>query len=486
MRSELLERSQALWRPSRGSARDVAGGLLIGTTKARSTIAVSAARWSRRARRAALRIEQTASLRVECDARRVLGVRTDVGFVAAGAVVNACGAWAARLPRRAAIVRSADRAGERADAGAGGAAGFRAAHNVVAGAYLVPRDDGRLLVGATVEAAGFDERVTARRHRALLHAALAAAPSLGAFTVTREWAGLRPGTPDGLPFLGPTPIAGLFLATGHYRNGILLAPATARAIADAVEGKPVARATALLARTASTRKNRLAETNHSRVKATINGALARAARRAHGRRAARDCSAHRAPGIAVARNERIVRARSTTATASSTATASRSSRRWRVAELQDDVFRIGALESALAADRRNRKVSVDGGHAGGARGQRRRDGDGRDPPHQSRRSQQAARCSTTSIATRYTILPNTAGCYTAKDAVLTAQLARELLGTDLDQARGHRRSADAASRYASRRSTPPNSSSTTALPCSRISATIRLRANNSRSSAAPR
>ncbi|HEY6325114.1 MAG TPA: FAD-dependent oxidoreductase, partial [Candidatus Cybelea sp.] len=83
--------------------------------------------------------------------------------------------------------------------------------------------------------AGFDERVTAHGVRELLDAALAAAPSLGDFAITESWAGLRPGTPDGLPFLGPTPIGGLLLATGHYRNGILMAPATARLIADVVE-----------------------------------------------------------------------------------------------------------------------------------------------------------------------------------------------------------------------------------------------------------
>jgi glycine oxidase len=109
----------------------------------------------------------------------------------------------------------------------------------VPGAYLVPRGDGRLLVGATVESAGFDERVTAEGMHELLHAAITAAPSLGSFAVTESWSGLRPGTPDGLPFLGSTPVEGFFLAGGHYRNGILLAPATARLIADAIEGKPV-------------------------------------------------------------------------------------------------------------------------------------------------------------------------------------------------------------------------------------------------------
>jgi len=107
----------------------------------------------------------------------------------------------------------------------------------VPGAYCVPRDDGRLLIGATVERAEFDVRVTAQGLRSLLDAALNALPALGAFAVAETWAGLRPGTPDALPYLGATSLGGYVLATGHYRNGILLTPATAHAIADLVEGK---------------------------------------------------------------------------------------------------------------------------------------------------------------------------------------------------------------------------------------------------------
>ncbi|MGA7353812.1 MAG: FAD-dependent oxidoreductase, partial [Candidatus Cybelea sp.] len=80
-----------------------------------------------------------------------------------------------------------------------------------------------------------DQRVTARGVRELLDAALAGGPALADFTPVESWAGLRPGTPDGVPILGPTLLDGFFLATGHYRNGILLAPATARLLANAVE-----------------------------------------------------------------------------------------------------------------------------------------------------------------------------------------------------------------------------------------------------------
>lgn len=103
------------------------------------------------------------------------------------------------------------------------------------GRYLVPRSDGRILVGATEDRVGFDARLTAGGTVTLLQAALRMAPSLAGATVTDGWAGLRPGTPDDLPVLGRAPGAeGLLYATGHYRNGILLAPETARMIADAI------------------------------------------------------------------------------------------------------------------------------------------------------------------------------------------------------------------------------------------------------------
>jgi glycine oxidase len=180
-------------------------------------------------------ISQTSTIHIECDARRVRGVGTDLGFVAAASAINACGAWAAQLSGvpSACIPPVTPVKGQMLALAA--PADFVRHATWLSGAYLVPREDGRLLVGATVEAAGFDERVTAGGLQRLLEAALTSAPALGSFAVTESWAGLRPGTPDGLPFLGPTAIDGLLLATGHYRNGILLAPITARLIADAVE-----------------------------------------------------------------------------------------------------------------------------------------------------------------------------------------------------------------------------------------------------------
>jgi len=103
--------------------------------------------------------------------------------------------------------------------------------------YLIPRDDGRLLVGATVEEVGFEGGITAAGVRSLLEGALRLVPGLGSAPIAEFWSGLRPGTPDGHPILGPAPqVEGLYLATGHFRNGILLAPRTARAIVPLLTG----------------------------------------------------------------------------------------------------------------------------------------------------------------------------------------------------------------------------------------------------------
>ena len=98
--------------------------------------------------------------------------------------------------------------------------------------YLVPRRDGRIVAGSTKEEAGFEKRVTAAGIRKVLDAAIELCPSLAAAEIVETWSGLRPGTPDDLPILGPTDIAGLSIATGHYRNGILLAPITAKLIRE--------------------------------------------------------------------------------------------------------------------------------------------------------------------------------------------------------------------------------------------------------------
>jgi glycine oxidase len=101
--------------------------------------------------------------------------------------------------------------------------------------YVVPRRDGRLLAGSTTEHAGFDKRVTAAGVQSIVTSALEISPSIAALPLTSSWAGLRPRAADGLPVLGPcAEIAGVFYATGHYRNGILLTPVTAELLARAI------------------------------------------------------------------------------------------------------------------------------------------------------------------------------------------------------------------------------------------------------------
>jgi glycine oxidase len=99
------------------------------------------------------------------------------------------------------------------------------------GAYLVPRRDGRLIVGATVEEKGFDATLTAGGTLALLEAAWRALPAIEELPIDDMWVGHRPGSRDDAPILGPGPIERLAYATGHYRNGILLTPVSADAIA---------------------------------------------------------------------------------------------------------------------------------------------------------------------------------------------------------------------------------------------------------------
>jgi glycine oxidase len=104
--------------------------------------------------------------------------------------------------------------------------------------YVVPRPDGRILCGSTMEEVGFEKAVTAGGLRHVLDVAMGIAPALERAPVVETWSNFRPASPDGEPILGPGTVAGLHYATGHTRNGILLAPITADAVAAAVLGRP--------------------------------------------------------------------------------------------------------------------------------------------------------------------------------------------------------------------------------------------------------
>jgi glycine oxidase len=100
--------------------------------------------------------------------------------------------------------------------------------------YLVPRSDGRLIIGATSEEMGFDTRLTAGGMFELLRGAWEVVPGVYELPILETWTGLRPGSRDNAPILGKTPIENLIYATGHYRNGILLTPITAYEIAKLI------------------------------------------------------------------------------------------------------------------------------------------------------------------------------------------------------------------------------------------------------------
>ncbi len=146
----------------------------------------------------------------------------------ARAAVNCRGAWAGQpaRPRKGQMLSLRPRQPDLLQ------------HSVVApDVYLVPRSSGRILIGATVEDAGYDHTVEPHVIHQLHRAAAQLIPDLGSLPVEESWAGLRPGSPDDLPLLGETDTPGVFIATGHFRNGILLAPVTARIIANLITGR---------------------------------------------------------------------------------------------------------------------------------------------------------------------------------------------------------------------------------------------------------
>lgn len=166
----------------------------------------------------------------------VSGVRLAGGDgVKAGAVLLSAGAWSGGLDGLPRPLPVEPRRGQmlalRAPAGV-------IRHNLFStSAYVVPRIEGSVFVGATVERVGFDKRVTADGVAALLAGARRIAPRLGSAELLETWAGLRPGTPDDLPILGLDPeVSNLFYATGHFRNGVLLAPITAQIVLEGLTG----------------------------------------------------------------------------------------------------------------------------------------------------------------------------------------------------------------------------------------------------------
>lgn len=171
-------------------------------------------------------LEETAALSLIEDQGRVSGVRTSQGPLQADVTVLAAGAWSGELLRT--IGRELPLFPVKGQCYSLKPAGPVIHRTVFAkGCYLVPRSDGTITVGATQQEAGFDRRPTVNDLYELHRTASVLLPVLRDAELVSTWAGLRPGTPDGLPYLGMLPdTEGLIIASGHYRNGILLAPAT--------------------------------------------------------------------------------------------------------------------------------------------------------------------------------------------------------------------------------------------------------------------
>lgn len=179
-----------------------------------------------------------AEIRANCEVtglvregNRCTGVVTTDGNISAGRVVIAAGCFSGAIGT--ALARYAPTVPVR-----GQMVALRSARTAAnprhvlrsATGYLVPHEDGRIVAGSTLENGASEKIVTPVGMQKILGAAVELAPQLESAEIVETWAGLRPGTPDGLPILGPTDIDGLIIATGHYRNGILLAPITARLV----------------------------------------------------------------------------------------------------------------------------------------------------------------------------------------------------------------------------------------------------------------
>jgi glycine oxidase len=179
-------------------------------------------------------LEQTEMLSVESVTGGVL-VRTTRELISAAMFVNCLGAWSGELERGLGALPVVPVKGQMANL----RCGPERLRCVVRapGVYLVPRGDGRVTIGATIEHVGFDERVQEASLRRLAEAALRLLPEAEAPPEMDMWAGLRPGTPDGLPILGRADEEHCWHATGHYRDGILLAPVTAHVMAQAMLGE---------------------------------------------------------------------------------------------------------------------------------------------------------------------------------------------------------------------------------------------------------
>lgn len=161
---------------------------------------------------------------VEIENDRAIGAVTTKTRYSAATIVNCAGAWTAQIPPLRIPIQPVK--GQMLSL-VGKKPPLR---HVIHGldVYLIPRTDGRIVIGSTTEDAGFDKRVVPEVIQRMHQAAANLVPQLGELRIHEDWTGLRPCTPDKLPILGKTSLEGYLVATGHYRDGIMLAPVTAQ------------------------------------------------------------------------------------------------------------------------------------------------------------------------------------------------------------------------------------------------------------------
>ena len=178
-------------------------------------------------------IPQCEVLEVKAAQSKVSGVETNSGFFAAQRIVITAGSWSGQIPTGLPYALPIKPARGQMVAVKMSGPGLR---HVVYGSqcYLVPRKDGRVLLGSTVEWVGYDKRVTLDGLQQITTSAASLAPPLRSSTFIECWSGLRPFCEGGLPVLGPTDVDGLYFATGHFRNGLLLAPLTAKLMSEVI------------------------------------------------------------------------------------------------------------------------------------------------------------------------------------------------------------------------------------------------------------
>jgi glycine oxidase len=169
------------------------------------------------------------------DGNRVRGVRTLEGDVLAPVVVNAAGSWSRQIPGCEPVIPVVPQRGEILALDQS-AVGLKRVVTKVPDPYIVPRADGRLVIGATRKYVGYNSAFTAGGVHWLLSEAIEMIPALAEAPIVEIWTGFRPTSMDGRPSIGPGAVEGLYFATGHGPSGIVPAPASAELLADLVTG----------------------------------------------------------------------------------------------------------------------------------------------------------------------------------------------------------------------------------------------------------